>query len=89
MQISLPDDADALIRSKAAAAGFGDRIGEYVVSLIAADQPAVGRALSDAELQESVAMMRASEEDIVAGRTQDMREALVEAGRKRALALDE
>lgn len=38
MQINLPDDADPLIRQKAAAAGFPNQIDAYVAHLIATDE---------------------------------------------------
>lgn len=38
MVIELPNDADALLRRKAAAAGFGDDIGAYVVHLVTTDR---------------------------------------------------
>lgn len=38
MQINLPDDAAPLLRQRAAAAGFADRLDAYVAHLIASDE---------------------------------------------------
>lgn len=39
MQVNLPSDADSLIHTKAAAAGFGDDISAYVTHLVTIDCP--------------------------------------------------
>jgi len=76
MEINLPNDAEIIVLQKAIAAGFGEDVNAYVVHLISADEPS--EAFVGDELETSLEMIRRGEEDIAAGKTQNMREALEE-----------
>lgn len=89
MQIQLPHDADAIVRTKAEAAGFGNDIAAYVGHLIVSDKPAetTFSPLSKEELATSEAMIRRGEEELAAGKFRDMKEALLELGEKRGYSM--
>jgi len=86
MTINLPNDVDIVVQQKAAAAGFGDDINAYVAHLIVSDQPA--QPLSEDELAASLEMIRQGEQDIAAGRTQPMREALQQIAEQHGLKIN-
>ncbi len=89
MQINLPNDAEIIVLQKAAAAGFGEDVNAYVAHLISSDEPTDDPrgTLSEEELTASLEMIRESEEDITAGRTQGMREGLLEIAEKHGLTI--
>lgn len=88
MQIDLPHDADAIVRSKAEAAGFGTDITAYVTHLIATDKPTENTfgPLSEKELAASEALIRRGEE-VAAGKFRDMKQALMGLAEKRGYSI--
>lgn len=80
MQINLPNVVENLVLEKAAAAGYGEDVAAYVAHLIEADEPL---PLSEDQRKQSEAIIERGEADIAAGRTQDMREAMLQLGEKR------
>ncbi len=95
MQINLPNDADGIVLKKAEVAGFGKDVTAYVAHLISEDEPSgnfaplVGDDLVGDDLQASLEMLRRSEEDLAAGKTQDMREALKEIADSHGLKINQ
>ncbi len=90
MQINLPNDAEIVVLQKAAAAGFGEDVNAYVAHLISEDEPSENFApLIGDELQASLEMLHRSEEDLAAGKTQDMREALKEIADSHGLKINQ
>jgi hypothetical protein len=87
MQINIPSDADALVRDKAAAAGFPS-VDQYVLSLILREEDeATDEPLTQEELDESLAMLERGMEDVNAGRTQPAKEALEEIAKEFGLKI--
>ena len=91
MQIELPSSVEERLTAHAKAAGY-DNVERYAVEHLQAiaDQPTPPELtpLSDEQLAESLAMLRESEADLAAGRTQDMREALREIADKHGLQIE-
>ncbi len=83
MQIDLPTSDQARLAEHARAAGYDD-VGRYAAdSLIALAQHPTPSELAPIDAGAAEAMIRRGEEDLAAGRTRDMREALLELGAKR------
>ena len=86
--IQLPDDQYDKLAAVAQAAGYED-VAAFV-SALAGDAVEDPRGtLNEDELAASLAMIRDSEADIAAGRTQDMREALKQIAEKHGLSIDQ
>ena len=89
MQINIPQDIEALAKSRAAAHGCTS-VEHYVRNLIIRDQVehAIEEELSEEELASSLAMIDRSMEDVKAGRTAPAKEALKGIASDLGLKLD-
>ena len=84
--IQISDDQFEKLAAVAQAAGYDDV--PALISAIAGEPIEDPRGpLSEEELAASLEMIRQSEADIAAGRTRDMREALLEIGKKHGFDL--
>ena len=85
--IQIPDDQFEKLAAAAQAAGYDDV--PALISAIAGEPIEDPRGeLSEEELRESMEMIRRGEEDIGAGRTQPLREALEEIAQKSGLKIN-
>lgn len=82
--IELPDDEFERLEHVAQKAGYTD-VSAFIRSLVA--QPTAG--LSQAELADSLDMLRESDADIQAGRTEDLRDALLQIAAKYDLQIQQ
>lgn len=85
--IPITDDQYKKLVNVAKAAGYED-IPAFIGAL--ANEPITDPRgpLTEKELRESVAMIRRGEEELVAGKYRDMKEALLEIGRKRGYSIE-
>lgn len=84
MQIEISNDEYEKLSAKAIAAGYAD-VTAFVKALAIEPTEDPRGTLSDNELAASLEMLRESEQDIAAGRTQDMHEALREIADKHGI----
>ncbi len=88
MPTPIPDEQYQQLSTAAQAAGYND-VSAFISSL--ANDAAVIRSesLSEAEIAASESRICRGEEDLAAGRTQEMQEALQALGEKRGYSLEE
>lgn len=84
--IQIPDDQYEKLAIVAQAAGYED-VPAFIQALSGDSSEDPRGDLSEKELSESLEMIRQSEEDMAAGRTQDMREGLQEIADKHGLTI--
>ncbi len=93
MEINIPTNEQQKLALQAAAHGYAT-VDAFVSELLTnvaslSDQATVFAPLTDEQRSQSEELVRRGEDDLAAGRVQDMRQALQQLGRERGLTLGE